>query len=88
MKQITIGIIIGVVLTGLFSFQKGESFFTIKPALPKSTLVKEFNTYPSSTHLITLFIREQIERGYIFKSITRVSGSQSDSGVILIMEKY
>ncbi len=92
MKQITFGILIGIALTAIFSFQKVESIFTIKPAKPKIVIIKIINSNleknMGALDLMQIYISKKYNEGYILKSQSVCMYSNDFSTGLVIMEKY
>ncbi len=59
-----------------------ENLFTVKPALPKSVIVKNFTRW-DTTSTVSKFIKKNVSKGFIVKSII-----MSDNAVFVVMEKY
>lgn len=63
------------------------SVMTVKPAKPKSTLVKSFWSEGDSEN-VAEYIKNQIKSGYILKSVEGANDGQYMSTWIVVMEKY
>ena len=87
MKQILIGIVIGISLMGLLSFSSDENFFTVKPASPRAVIIKSFEGEHVSKRMET-FSQSYIQNGYIVKtSNLSINSSVYGSGFI-VLERY
>jgi len=62
------------------------SVMTVKPATPKQFIVKDFQQQGDSKD-VALFIKEQIRKGWILKSVSGANYSQTQSTWIVVLEK-
>lgn len=60
---------------------------TIKPAVPKTHIVKEF-VYQSNSDNVAEFIRGKVKDGWIVKQVSGANDGQYYSTWIVVMEKY
>jgi len=58
-----------------------------KPAVPKYFIVKSFESEGSSKN-VAGFVKENLAKGWILKSIAAANYSQNYSTWIVVMEKY
>lgn len=63
------------------------SIMTVKPAKPKSVLIKSF-TYQGDSDNVAEYVRQKIRSGYILKSVDGANDGQYNSTWIVVMEKY
>lgn len=59
------------------------SVMTVKPATPKSTI-----TYVGRGSNIAHFININSKKGYIVKCFSQLTGTNGDTGDLVVMEKY
>ena len=67
-----------------------SSFFTMKPALPKDTIIKSFNsdnTSSKASKQVEQFCKSYLSSGYIIKSI-QLSESEMSGSALVVLEKY
>ena len=63
------------------------SVMTVKPQVPKSTIVKPIRAMFGIENDIADFVKEKVKQGYVVKSIAIIDDESWSKGVI-VMEKY
>lgn len=82
----TFYIILGIALVILTSATTA-SIMTVKPATPKSTIVKSFRSMYGLEKDIEEFTKEKIKQGYIVKSVALMDDDSMSKGIV-VLEKY
>lgn len=83
----TIYFIAGIVFSALISATT-VSVMTVKPQMPKNTIVKPFWGAFGIQEDMTSYIKYKIKQGYIVKSLCLDSEENGYQRGIVIMEKY
>lgn len=78
-------LLIGMILTSGTTQQQGV--ITVKPAIPKYTIVKAFRQYYNIQDDVETFIRGNIQKGYVVKSVS-MAEDDGRQRAIVVMEKY
>lgn len=63
------------------------SVMTVKPAVPKLFMVKDF-TYESNSVNVASYIRDQMKKGWILKEVEGANNGEYASTWIVVMERY
>jgi hypothetical protein len=63
------------------------SIMTVKPATPKSVLIKSFWSYSGIQEDVEKFIKNSVKQGYIVKTVS-VSSDTNYQRAVVVMEKY
>lgn len=77
---------LGIIFVFLISATT-QKLMEVKPTLPKSTIVKHFRDVSSVSFDIEKYVKHQVKKGYIVKSIS-MTNTDSYSYGIIVMEKY
>lgn len=64
-----------------------QSVITVKPATPRLTITESFRSVYEPEEEVKEFIRANVRKGFILKSITPFS-TDSTYKVVVVMEKY
>ena len=64
-----------------------QTVITVKPALPKYTIIKSFRQYYDIQNDVEAFIRANVKQGYILKSVSMAEDDGRQRAVV-VMEKY
>lgn len=63
------------------------SVMTVKPAVPKSTIVKTFRTMYRMEDDIEEYINTMVKDGYVVKSVAMMNDGSRSNGIVVV-EKY
>ena len=63
------------------------SIMTVKPAIPKATIVKYFDNDYDFVEELPKFIKQKIKEGYIVKTVS-ISSRRYERNAIVVLEKY
>lgn len=63
------------------------SVMTVKPAVPKSIIVKSFRTMYGMEADIEEYINTMVKNGYVVKSVAMMNDGSRSNGIVVV-EKY
>lgn len=87
MKKIIVPFLLGVLVVMTLAFNSNE-LLTVRPATPKSVLVKPFWGAYGIQEDITQYVKENVRKGYILKELTLDSEENGYQRGVVVMEKY
>ena len=88
MKNSILLFLLGIFVTiSIAATVPNTGLLTVKPATPKSTIVKPIRAMFGIENDIADYVKSMIKQGYIVKSIAIIDDENWSKGVI-VMEKY
>jgi|GEM_PF-6713387 len=86
MKKNILPFLLGVLVVMTLAFNSQE-LLTVKPATPKSVLVKPFVLQQDSEE-VAEYVKSKIKLGYIVKTVGASNDGELRSTWVVVMEKY
>lgn len=87
MKKTILPFLLGIFVATTLAFNTTE-LLTVRPATPKSVLVKPFWGSFGIQEDITDYIKENVRKGYILKELCLDSEENGYQRGVVVMEKY
>jgi hypothetical protein len=88
MKNNILIFLLGVFVTiSIAATVPNTGLLTVKPAIPKSVIIKPIRTMSGIEIIITNYVKSMVSQGYIVKSISIIDDENFSKGVV-VMEKY